>query len=132
MRHLEERFKGFTLLEAAIASGLLAAVAIVFLSIWTMMAAGIQSQRLITAHHIASSKIEKLRQTAFAALPGSGPFSDPMLNELPASSATLAISDYRGVADMRQVRVTVSWTEANNVRTYNLDTVIARGGTNPP
>jgi hypothetical protein len=97
-----------------------------------MIAIGAKSQRLIVAHHIASAKIDELRQTAFDALPSSGPFSDPMLGELPDGSAELAVSDYLGVADMKRVEVNVSWREANSTTTYRLDTVITRGATYQP
>jgi type II secretory pathway pseudopilin PulG len=123
---------GFTLLEGLVAAGLLAAVILVFLSIWVMVIAGEKSQRLILAHHIASKKIDVLRQTDFTSLPGSGPFSDPDLNQLPGGAAQLSISDYLETPDMKQVRVTISWLESNATRTYDLYTVIAKGATYPP
>ncbi len=134
MPHYEEYYKkgGFTLLESIIAAGLLAAVMTVFLSIWVMVAAGARAERLIVAHHIASTRIDELRQTAFEALPSSGPFSNPMLAELPGGSAQLTITNYRDSTEMRQVQVMVSWLEAGAARTYALDTVIARGATHAP
>lgn len=132
MLHSTYNDRGFTLLESIIAAGLLAAVTMVFLSIWVMVAAGARSERLIVAHQIASTRIDELRQTAFEALPGSGPFSSPMLAELPGGSAQLTITDYRGSTEMRQVQVLVSWLEAGAARTYTLDTVIARRATFPP
>jgi hypothetical protein len=137
MPHSEELYSskfggGFTLLEGLIAAGLLAAVVLVFLSIWIMVIAGERSQHLVIAHHIASKKIDILRQTDFISLPGSGPFSDPDLNQLPGGTAELSISDYLGTPDMKQVRVTISWLESNATRTYDLYTVIAKGATYPP
>lgn len=129
---LKQNSDGFALFEAVIAAGLLATVMLVFLSIWMVISIGSQSQYLVLAHHVASSRIDELRQTAFESLPVSGAFIDPMLADLPNGSANLVVSNYRGVADMKHIQVVVSWTTRNAVRTHSLETIISRGSTLPP
>ncbi len=123
---------GFALFEAVIAITLLAVATLVFLSIWLMASIGGPTQRLMVAHHVASKKIEELRQTNFDSLPPSGTFSDPALNELPGALAELSVSNYLGIVDMKHIKVTISWDESGGRKIYALDTVISRGASYPP
>jgi len=129
---LLKKYGGFTLLEVAIAIGLIAVATSVFLGIWFLSIAGKRSEHLIVASHIASREIEHIRQTNFDLLPASGPFSDPMLAELPSGAAFVSVENYEGVSDMKHVSVTVSWSDGGATKNYKLDTIVARGATYPP
>ena len=61
---------------------------------------------------VASHKIEELRAAGYSNLPASGAFTDPQLNSVPNSSASLSVSDLN--ARTKEVSVTVQWREPNS------------------
>lgn len=92
------------------------------------------SQLQTIATKIASRKIELLRKTDYATLPGSGSFSDSDLVKLPSSTANLTVANYPPncspscSADIKQMTVTVNWTENGKARTISQNTIISKNG----
>jgi prepilin-type N-terminal cleavage/methylation domain-containing protein len=80
------------------------------------------------ALRVANNKMEELRAGGYAALPSSGSFSDPQLNSLPNSSASITITDYN--ADTKQVIITIEWQELTGsaLKNISLATLITKMG----
>lgn len=119
---------GFTLVEVLV----FLLIAVVFASTLISSASnfvktrGVNSETIATK--IASHEIESLRDTNFASLPPSGSISDQELTKLPGSSATRTINDYQSNQDIKQVVVSVSWTENEVPRNVTLETLITQNG----
>lgn len=84
------------------------------------------------ATKIASCEIEELRKKDFAQLPSTGSIGVPCdqdLANLPApKTATRTISDYLGDTNIKQITITVTWTEKGLARQFTTDTLISKYG----
>lgn len=123
---------GFSLIEVIIALAVLLLAVSVFGVALSTTPLTKTSKNQNLAYHIAAKKIEDLRNTQFATLPASGPFSDPALSNLPLAAANLLISDYSGSSQIKQAAVTVNWNEGGTPRFVTLETLISQGGLNRP
>ena len=103
------RRPGFSLLEVVLAVGLLGAIFIFYHATLKGVELSRYGASEDLALRIAANKMEDLRAAGYAALPGSGSFSDSMLSALPSGTATLAVSTYN--AKMKKVLVTINWVE---------------------
>lgn len=83
------------------------------------------------AYHVANKKMEELRGTSFASLPGSGSISDTMLGQIPTGSGSFAVADYAGFTGLKEITVTVTWTEGGLAKQVQLKTLAGAGGINP-
>lgn len=119
---------GFTLVEILIFLLLAAVFATTLLSSAGNYAKtkGVNSETIATK--IASREIEALRNTDFDSLPQSGTISDPELSKLSSSSASRTISNYQSDLDIKQVIVSVFWTENNTPQNVTLETLITKNG----
>ena len=121
------RRSGFSLLEIIIAigivgAGLVAAEALVHA---VPLARVTRSEDL--ALTIANNEIGILRAGGYASVPGSGAFNNTLLEALPSGDGTLTVTDWN--AEVKQVRVTVSWQEPGEAaRSLLLSTLIAETG----
>lgn len=79
------------------------------------------------ASHIADSKLDELRALGYAALPLSGPFSDPLLAKIPQGQASTSLSVWN--AETTEVLVGVSWRGADgSTRVISETTLITKTG----
>ena len=85
-----------------------------------------------TATIMDSCEIERLRKLDFASLPSSGALGLPCsqdLSKFPApNSATRTVSDYQNNPDIKQVVVTVTWTENGITKDAKVETLITKYG----
>lgn len=85
------------------------------------------TQEKDVALKVATYKIEELRGLGYSSLPGSGSFSDTLLDSLPSGTGSMAITTYN--AKVKQVAVTVSWTPPNSsTKSVVLTTLISDTG----
>ncbi|MFA6193490.1 MAG: type II secretion system protein [Parcubacteria group bacterium] len=80
------------------------------------------------ALRVANNKIEELRSGGYSALPSTGSFFDSQLNDLPNSSANMAITDFND--DTKQVIITVQWQDpaSTSSKTVSLATLVTKTG----
>jgi Tfp pilus assembly protein PilV len=120
--------KGFSLLELLIAFFLITVTVFVFLKTTDTLGRITRGKHQTTAYHIASKKIEEFRNSSFASLPSSGPFSDPQLSSIPQGSGTITVDNYQSSTKIKQITVAVSWLEQSAPRQISLSTLISEGG----
>lgn len=94
----------------------------------TIMSRFMRSENL--AYHIASKRMEELRNTDYAALPVTGTFSDPALASLQSGAGAYTRSDYSSYAGMQELVVTVTWFDGRS-RSVSIRTLVGTGGINP-
>jgi prepilin-type N-terminal cleavage/methylation domain-containing protein len=129
--------KGFTMLEFMVALFLLV---IGVLSLGSLQITAIKgnlgSRNLTTANILAERKMEEFKNTPFAGLALTTNHADP---NNPLNSDGLGgngnigrifnrawtIETYSGSANMKKIRVTVTWPEGGRTRSTFLDTVVA-------
>lgn len=80
------------------------------------------------ALRVANNKIEELRSGGYSVLPSTGSFSDSQLNELPNSSANMAITDFND--DTKQVIILIQWQDpaSFSLKTVSLATLVTKTG----
>lgn len=119
---------GFSILEVPIALAIIAVVLVIYGAASSSVNLNRNSRDQDLAHHIAVSEIEDLRNLGYAAIPASGPFTHPLLGNLPNAAASLTASDYN--ADTKQVNVTVTWEEPGSITLHSvsLTTLINKYG----
>lgn len=123
--------KGFSLVEFMIAISILA--------IGLLAVAGLQSTAIrgnllskgtTSAILLAEKKMEEFKNTSFASLTN-GTFQDPSnpLTDIGGSGGRFnrswTISTYSGSANMKQITITITWTEGGLSKSTSLDTVIS-------
>jgi Tfp pilus assembly protein PilV len=112
---------------AILAVGLLALVGLQSTSI----KGNAKSKNLNSAISLAEKKMEELKNTTFTSLTN-GTTNDPN-NPLTSSDGTggsfnrsWTIQTYLGSTYMKQITVTMTWTEGGTTQTTTIDTVVAR------
>lgn len=127
-KKIKERILGFSILEVPISLFIIAVVLLIYGAASNTVFLNRNSKDTDLAHYIAVSEIEDLRNLGYASIPGSGPFSHPLLATLPSANASLESSDYN--ADTKQVTVTVTWREpgAKVLRQVSFTTLINKYG----
>lgn len=119
---------GFTLIEVLLSLFFLIAMFTILLSASGTLLHTRTSNLQTAATKIATKQIENLRNTDFASLPGSGTFADSDLSQLPQGTATRTITNYQSSADIKDVLITISYTENGAPRDVKVETLIYKNG----
>lgn len=119
--------RGFTLVETVVALFILS-VAVVFATIVVGTTKVVRDAALeSSAFRIADNKLNELRAVGYAALPASGPFTDPELANLPNGLAGTSVSTVN--AETKKIETSVSWTGADgSPRSVSLTTLVTEVG----
>ncbi len=119
--------RGFSLIEAIVSIALLGVLLLASAALMHSIPLTADARDQDIALKIASTKIDALRALGYVALPASGTFTDPTLNLLASSAATMAIATFN--AKTKQVDVTVSWLARDQTpRSLVLTTLITHIG----
>lgn len=124
--------RGFSLVEVVVSILIFGAMLVLLHSVANSSLTVRTTKDRGIALSIARNKIEALRTGGYAAVPGSGTFTDSLLSLLPpAATTTLTTSDYN--AKMKQVQVTVTWRDAGATASssVSLTTFITQVGSVP-
>ena len=105
--------KGFTLLEVIIALGLLVTV---LAASWSLLRSGQRNERFLwdefAASELALSSLERATAADVLELtPNEGRALEARNPQLPELKVTLFLTPVAGRADLRDVRVSVAWTD---------------------
>ncbi len=118
---------GFTVLEVMITIFVIAVSLLVFQATAHSLTLNKQGRSREIALRIADKKLQTIRTTAFASIPASGSFSDPLLSTLPNGQGNIEVSNINST--LKDVAVTVSWTAPNgSTSDIELQTYVASGG----
>lgn len=120
--------RGFTLIEVLLSVFFFTALVTILLSASGTLLHTRAGNLQTLAAKIASKQIENLRNTAFASLPGSGSFADSDLSQLPQGTATRTITNYESDPDIKEVQITIAWTENGAPKQVQLMTLIYKNG----
>ena len=131
MKQTNNRNSGFTMIELMLSLALLFVTLVIFTAALGTLPLIKNTKNQNIAYHVAADKLEQFRNLDFAALPLSGGFADPALDQLESASADFAINDYEGSSQIKRVTVTVSWLEAQAAKNVVLETLISDTGLNP-
>lgn len=124
---------GFTLIEVLLFLLVVLALVTILLSSAGSLTKTRSANLESIAAKIASCEIEGLRKLAFASLPGSGSVGAPCdadLSKLPAGSATRTVAGYGSPPDpdIKQITISVTWTEKGIAKNVKMDTLIYKYG----
>lgn len=124
--------KGFSLIEVIIALAIVLTTLTVFgVALSSVpLTKNARSQNL--AYHIGAKKVEELRNTPFDSLPAGGAFTDPGFSDLEGASGIFTIANYSGSSSIKQIVVTVFWTDSGKTRSVVLETLMSDKGLNQP
>jgi len=124
--------KGFSLVEFMIAISILGIGLLALAGLQSTAIRGNRTSKDVTsAILLAEKKMEELKNTSFTAL-ANGTFNDSN-NPLTSTGGTggiftrsWTISTYSGSTYMKQITITITWTEGGLSKSASLDTVISR------
>ncbi len=123
--------EGFGLIEILLSVVLIIAiVTALFSSSGTFLIRRSSDLQAIAAK-IASKDIENLRGTSFFSLPSSGicTISDSDFSKMPSGACgDRTITNYTGDTNIKQVTITIRWTEKGISKSYVMDTLIYANG----
>ncbi len=126
--------KGFSLMEVIVAVFVVGLIVLVVNNIPGAVKLITSSQTESKVREVAAKKIEDVRLTGYDNLAnGTTAINDPRLLKLPNVSAFTVTSDCPanicpGGELAKEVKVTISWTENNGPKTYQLVTIVGKGG----
>lgn len=128
MTKKQKQQKGFTIVEIVITLFIIGVMLLLYQVAAMSTKHNNYSGYKETAVRIAHQEIQSLRKTPFASIPGSGSFTNSMVESLPNGSANRTITDIDdGIIG---VRIEVTWTNPGetNPKTVELETKISQGG----
>ncbi|MBF0589479.1 MAG: prepilin-type N-terminal cleavage/methylation domain-containing protein [Magnetococcales bacterium] len=131
---LNRKESGFTLLEILIAMLIFSIGLLAMARLQMEMTRGnAASKRITTATLLAEDKIEELKASGFGTLINNT-YTDPNNPVTPLGSSgglytrTWTIADYEGVTTMKQITVTITWSDEMGAHTLPLTTVVSNTG----
>ena len=126
---------GFSLVEIIIALFLVGMIVIVISNLPNAVNLVTSSQSDSIIREVAAKKMEDIRLAGYDNLPENSTtaINDTRLNKLPGVAAHTVISDCPvsvcpGNEEVKQVQITISWNENGEAKTYQLETLVGRGG----
>lgn len=130
-----QKQNGFSLVELVIAVSLVGVIVLIVGNIPNAIRLVTSSQSESVVRQVAARKIEDIRAAGYESLPeqGTTAISDTRLSQLKSSSAFMTVDDCpvnicpNGEA-VRQVTLTISWSEDGEPKTYQLVTLIGEDG----
>lgn len=129
-----QREKGFSLIELVISIFIVGLVVVVIGNIPGAIGLIGSSQSESKVREVVAKRVEDIRLFGYDSLAnGTTTINDPRLKELHNVSASTVVSDCPAVtcgstAEIKQVQITVSWTENNEPKTYQIVTLVAKDG----
>ena len=120
--------RGFSLIEIVLALFLVLALISILLTASATYTHSRRSNLQSIATKIASREIENLRDTAFGNLPGTGTLTDPDLSKLPSSNANRNVANYDPDGKIKQITITIDWTEKGLTKQIVMETLISEYG----
>jgi prepilin-type N-terminal cleavage/methylation domain-containing protein len=121
---------GMTLIEVLISLAMVGGLIVLYAAVFNISLQTRTMKYENLAYHIASRKMEDIRNTPYGTLPASASFADPLLTQLPLSAANFTINDFITYSGLKEVVVTVNWTDRKS-RNVVIRTLIGTGGINP-
>jgi prepilin-type N-terminal cleavage/methylation domain-containing protein len=127
---MHNKQSGMTLIEVLVSMAMLGALVVLYAAVFniSVFTKGMKKENI--AYHIASKKMEELRNTPYGSLPTSATFSDTQLSQLPASSASFTINNYGSYSGLKEIVVAVNWNDGK-ARNISVKTLVGTGGINP-
>lgn len=122
--------RGFSLIEVMVCLFMIGVLLVLYAASLNIVAVTRKLRPENVAYHIATRQMETLRGISYDDLPVSGTISDPLLAQIPNGSGDFAVSDYPGYVNMKEVVVTVNWTDPT-AKQFVLKTLVGVGGINP-
>ncbi len=118
-----QRANGYTLLEVIIALGLLVTV---LAASWSLLRSGQRNERFLwdefTASELALSNLERaIAADVLELTPSDGRVIDTLNPQLPELKITLFVTSSAERKDLRDIRVTVAWTDNSTHATRTLE-----------
>ncbi len=110
------RTRAFTLLEAVVAIGIVAAAFAFSVAAVTSFKGSEDAAAENVALRIANTKLAELRAGGESALPASGPFSSPELSVLANASASTTVTAWN--TKTKQVTTAVAWSDSKGRARY--------------
>ncbi len=107
----KQRQSGMSLIEVLVSIAMIGGLIVLYAAAFNVAALTKKMRNENLAYHIASKKMEELRQTPYASLPSSSPFSDTELSSLPSSSANFSVGNFGTYTGMKELVVTVNWND---------------------
>lgn len=126
--------KGFSLVELVIAVSLVGVIALIIGNIPSAINLVTSSQSESKVREVVAKRVEDIRLAGYDSLAnGTTAISDLRLQELNNVSASTVITDCPVQVctqgeQIKQVRLTVSWNESGEPKTYQLTTLVAKDG----
>lgn len=126
--------KGFSLIEVVIVVFLTGVIVLVIANIPQAIRLVTSSQAESKVREVVAKKVEDIRLSGYDNLVnGTTSLDDPRLNDLPGLLASTVISDCpaevcTGGELAKKVSITVSWQENNEPKTYQVNTLVSKGG----
>lgn len=123
---------GFSLIEAIIGLAIIILTITIFGGVLNTLPLTKHARNQNLAYHLAAKKIEELRNTPFSSLPPGGSFTDPGFSDLASGSGSLTVANYSGSGSIKQLTVTISWSEGASSKNLTLETLMSDKGLNQP
>jgi prepilin-type N-terminal cleavage/methylation domain-containing protein len=119
---------GFTVIEVLIALFMIGVTVMLFQATANSVVLNKYGRYREIALRIADKKIQTVRTTAFASIPATGSFADPLLSTIPSGTAVMTTTDINN--NLKDVRIVITWRRPDNSSTQRvqLQTYIYRGG----
>jgi Tfp pilus assembly protein PilV len=126
----QNRQQGTSLVEVILCMFMLTVLLVLYASALNTVALTRKLRYENLAYHIANKQMETLRNTGYDSLPASGNIVDAQLAQIPAGAGTFTTAAYPGYGGVKQIIVTVTWTDPS-AKQVELRTLAGTGGINP-
>ncbi len=130
MRKNKQSESGMTMIEVIISLGMIGALVVLYAAAFNVSVYTKTMRNQNIAYHLASKKIEELRNAPYASLPTSSSFSDPQLSNIPNSSGNITVANYSSYTGLKEIIVRVNWNDGK-ARNVSVRTLVGTGGINP-